>query len=62
LEENIRKVKLSTPDYRDMDPEQAMNDFRRRRGTQRKLQCVQACEERTRTDFHFFLLYLQKTI
>ena len=23
LEENIRKVKLSTPDYRDMDPEEA---------------------------------------
>jgi broad specificity phosphatase PhoE len=31
LDENIRKVKLSTPDYRDMDPEQAMADFRRRR-------------------------------
>jgi len=31
LEENIRKVKLSTPDYRDMDPEQAMEDFKRRR-------------------------------
>jgi broad specificity phosphatase PhoE len=33
LEENIRKVKLSTPDYRDMDPEEAMEDFKRRRGT-----------------------------
>jgi hypothetical protein len=33
LTENIRKVKLSTPDYRDMDPQQAINDFRRRRGT-----------------------------
>jgi 6-phosphofructo-2-kinase len=33
LEENIRKVKLSTPDYRDMDPESAMQDFRTRRGT-----------------------------
>lgn len=31
LEENIRKVKLSTPDYRDMDPEQAMLDFKQRR-------------------------------
>jgi 6-phosphofructo-2-kinase len=31
LEENIRTVKLSTPDYRDMDPGQAMEDFRRRR-------------------------------
>ena len=31
LEENIRKVKLSTPDYRDMDPEEAMADFRKRR-------------------------------
>jgi hypothetical protein len=32
LEENIRKVKLSTPDYRDMDPAIAMADFKRRRG------------------------------
>jgi broad specificity phosphatase PhoE len=31
LEENIRKVKLSTPDYRDMDPEEAVQDFKRRR-------------------------------
>ena len=31
LEENIRKVKLSTPDYRDVDPEQAVEDFKRRR-------------------------------
>jgi hypothetical protein len=31
LEENIRKVKLSTPDYRDMDPEEAMADFMQRR-------------------------------
>lgn len=31
LEENIRKVKLSTPDYRDMDPQEAMNDFKQRR-------------------------------
>ena len=31
LEENIRKVKLSTPDYRDMDPEQAVADFKERR-------------------------------
>jgi len=31
LEENIRKVKLSTPDYRDMDPERAMEDFKQRR-------------------------------
>lgn len=32
MEENIRKVKLSTPDYRDMDPTAAMDDFKRRRG------------------------------
>ena len=31
LEENIRKVKLSTPDYRDMDPGAAMLDFKQRR-------------------------------
>jgi hypothetical protein len=31
LEENIRKVKLSTPDYRDMDPERAITDFKQRR-------------------------------
>jgi 6-phosphofructo-2-kinase/fructose-2,6-biphosphatase 4 len=31
LEVNIRTVKLSTPDYRDMDPEQAVQDFRQRR-------------------------------
>ncbi|KAL7560999.1 hypothetical protein ACA910_006403 [Epithemia clementina (nom. ined.)] len=31
LEENIRKVKLATPDYRNMDPESAVQDFRRRR-------------------------------
>lgn len=31
LEENIRKVKLSTPDYRDMDPEEAVEDFKKRR-------------------------------
>jgi 6-phosphofructo-2-kinase/fructose-2,6-biphosphatase 2 len=31
LEENIRKVKLSTPDYRDMDPEEAIKDFHERR-------------------------------
>ena len=31
LDENIRKVKLSTPDYRDMDPEEAMTDFKKRR-------------------------------
>jgi hypothetical protein len=31
LEENIRKVKLSTPDYRDMDPEEAVRDFHTRR-------------------------------
>jgi broad specificity phosphatase PhoE len=31
LEENIRKVKLSTPDYRNMDPEQAVLDFKERR-------------------------------
>jgi len=31
LEENIRKVKLSTPDYRDMDEEEAIADFHQRR-------------------------------
>jgi hypothetical protein len=31
LEENIKKVKLSTPDYRDMDPESAREDFLERR-------------------------------
>ena len=31
MEENIRKVKLSTPDYRDMDPEEAVRDFKARR-------------------------------
>lgn len=31
LEENIRKVKLSTPDYRGMDPDEAIRDFRERR-------------------------------
>lgn len=31
LEENIRRVKLNTPDYRDMDPEAAVVDFKRRR-------------------------------
>lgn len=31
LEENIRKVKLSTPDYKHMDSQLAMEDFRQRR-------------------------------
>ena len=31
MEENIRKVKLSTPDYRDTDPEEAVADFKKRR-------------------------------
>eukprot|EP00587_Corethron_hystrix_P006196 CAMPEP_0113305732 /NCGR_PEP_ID=MMETSP0010_2-20120614/5249_1 /TAXON_ID=216773 ORGANISM="Corethron hystrix, Strain 308" /NCGR_SAMPLE_ID=MMETSP0010_2 /ASSEMBLY_ACC=CAM_ASM_000155 /LENGTH=523 /DNA_ID=CAMNT_0000160225 /DNA_START=151 /DNA_END=1722 /DNA_ORIENTATION=+ /assembly_acc=CAM_ASM_000155 len=31
LEENIRTVKLNTPDYRDMDPEVAVADFTARR-------------------------------
>jgi broad specificity phosphatase PhoE/predicted kinase len=31
LEENIRKVKLATPDYRDVDPEDAIRDFHQRR-------------------------------
>ena len=31
LEENIRKVKLSTPDYRDMPADQAIADFKQRR-------------------------------
>ena len=33
LEENIRKVKLSTPDYRGMGHEKAIDDFKQRRGT-----------------------------
>jgi hypothetical protein len=32
LEENIRKVKLSTPDYREMGEAEAIKDFKRRRG------------------------------
>ncbi|GAX13792.1 6-phosphofructo-2-kinase / fructose-2,6-biphosphatase 3 [Fistulifera solaris] len=31
LEENIRRVKLNTPDYRDLEPEAAVADFKRRR-------------------------------
>jgi hypothetical protein len=31
LEENIRKVKLSTPDYRDVNEEEAVKDFKLRR-------------------------------
>jgi len=31
LDENIRTVKLNTPDYRDMDPEEAVADFSARR-------------------------------
>lgn len=31
LEQNIRSVKLSTPDYRDADPEEAVQDFHERR-------------------------------
>jgi len=31
LEENIRTVKLSTPDYKGIDPEEAMKDFQKRR-------------------------------
>jgi len=31
LEENIRTVKLSTPDYQGMDPNEAVEDFRERR-------------------------------
>lgn len=33
LEENIRKVKLSTPDYRGMNDDKAFEDFKQRRGT-----------------------------
>ena len=32
LEENIRKVKLSTPDYRGMADDEAYEDFKQRRG------------------------------
>ena len=31
LKENIRSVKTSTPDYKDMDPEEAVKDFAERR-------------------------------
>lgn len=31
LEENIKSVKMSTPDYEGMDPEDAVNDFKERR-------------------------------
>lgn len=31
LEENIRTVKLSTPDYKGVDPDQALKDFMERR-------------------------------
>jgi broad specificity phosphatase PhoE len=37
LEENIRKVKLSTPDYKDMDPEEAVLDFKLRRANYTKV-------------------------
>lgn len=37
LEENIRKVKLSTPDYKGMDPEQAVADFHARRENYKKV-------------------------
>jgi hypothetical protein len=37
LEENIRKVKLSTPDYKDMDPEAAVQDFHARRANYNKV-------------------------
>lgn len=37
LEDNIRKVKLNTPDYRDVDPEQAMSDFKERRANYEKV-------------------------
>ena len=33
LDENIRKVKLSTPDYREMGDDKAIEDFKQRRGT-----------------------------
>ena len=31
LEQNIKTVKMSTPDYKDMDPEKAVQDFMKRR-------------------------------
>jgi len=31
LEENIRKVKVSTPDYKGEDPDKAVADFKERR-------------------------------
>ena len=37
LEQNIRSVKLSTPDYRDIDPEEAVQDFHARRANYMKV-------------------------
>lgn len=37
LEDNIRKVKLNTPDYRNVDPEQAVDDFKLRRANYEKI-------------------------
>lgn len=36
LEENIRTVKLSTPDYKNMDPDKALKDFMERRSNYAK--------------------------
>jgi len=37
LEDNIRKVKLNTPDYRGVDPEKAVDDFKMRRANYEKV-------------------------
>lgn len=37
LEQNIKTVKLSTPDYRDMDPSDALEDFHGRRSQYQKV-------------------------
>ena len=37
LEDNIRKVKLNTPDYRGVDPEKAVEDFKERRANYEKV-------------------------
>ncbi|CAJ1950084.1 unnamed protein product [Cylindrotheca closterium] len=37
LDDNIRNVKLNTPDYRDVDPEEAVDDFKLRRANYEKV-------------------------
>lgn len=37
LEDNIRNVKLNTPDYRNVDPDEAVDDFKLRRANYEKV-------------------------